>query len=304
MNTETPPGWYPDPGHAGKGPAQERWWDGTAWTAQTRTRGPARVPLVAGIVGALVLVAALIVGGILFVGAADDEDSGPRERAGSSDGPGFGSPQPSPSGPQRQGPPGQEGPGQEGPQQNPEAPPGQQQPDLPASGVELPVLDGWKDEGGGAMVTMGEYKCPGDSGETCLRGAAMVIVATSEGSAEKVAKADIEKHAESAYSKETYGGITSHKVLATEKTTVAGEDAYRVRWKITNKVKPDAYVESVAFPHPDGSGQMLVLRTGFDIHKDAPPQDDMEKLSEGIKENPNATGGGTGGNGKEIAYRH
>ncbi|MEU6118905.1 DUF2510 domain-containing protein [Streptomyces sp. NPDC047117] len=32
----TPPGWYPDPGHTGNGPAPERWWDGSAWTEQTR----------------------------------------------------------------------------------------------------------------------------------------------------------------------------------------------------------------------------------------------------------------------------
>ncbi|MDT0442896.1 DUF2510 domain-containing protein [Streptomyces johnsoniae] len=38
----TPPGWYPDPGHAGHGQAPERWWDGSAWTAQTRA---AQAPL-------------------------------------------------------------------------------------------------------------------------------------------------------------------------------------------------------------------------------------------------------------------
>jgi hypothetical protein len=32
----TPPGWYPDPGHTGHGPALERWWDGSAWTDYTR----------------------------------------------------------------------------------------------------------------------------------------------------------------------------------------------------------------------------------------------------------------------------
>ena len=58
------PGWYPDPA----GEAVERWWDGTAWTAQTRAQSvltqpigrpavirntPATVGLVLGIVALL-----------------------------------------------------------------------------------------------------------------------------------------------------------------------------------------------------------------------------------------------------------
>lgn len=35
----TPPGWYPDPGQTSDGPATERWWDGKAWTEQTRPAG-------------------------------------------------------------------------------------------------------------------------------------------------------------------------------------------------------------------------------------------------------------------------
>lgn len=37
----TPPGWYPDPGQTSDGPATERWWDGKAWTEQTRPAGSA-----------------------------------------------------------------------------------------------------------------------------------------------------------------------------------------------------------------------------------------------------------------------
>ncbi|MET7683512.1 DUF2510 domain-containing protein [Streptomyces sp. NPDC005423] len=41
MTQVTPPGWYPDPGQTNDGPAAERWWDGKAWTDQTRPTGSA-----------------------------------------------------------------------------------------------------------------------------------------------------------------------------------------------------------------------------------------------------------------------
>ncbi|MEU6818542.1 DUF2510 domain-containing protein [Streptomyces sp. NPDC046860] len=39
MTQVTPPGWYPDPGQTHDAPPTERWWDGTAWTAQVRPAG-------------------------------------------------------------------------------------------------------------------------------------------------------------------------------------------------------------------------------------------------------------------------
>ncbi|MEU9986593.1 DUF2510 domain-containing protein [Streptomyces sp. NPDC048045] len=41
MTQVTPPGWYPDPGQTNDGPPTERWWDGRAWTDQTRLVGTA-----------------------------------------------------------------------------------------------------------------------------------------------------------------------------------------------------------------------------------------------------------------------
>jgi hypothetical protein len=36
MTSQTPAGWYPDPGQTPDGPRSERWWDGSRWTDQTR----------------------------------------------------------------------------------------------------------------------------------------------------------------------------------------------------------------------------------------------------------------------------
>ncbi|MGP3775498.1 DUF2510 domain-containing protein [Streptomyces sp. SDT5-1] len=41
MTSQTPAGWYPDPGQIPNGPRTERWWDGARWTDQTR---PATTP--------------------------------------------------------------------------------------------------------------------------------------------------------------------------------------------------------------------------------------------------------------------
>ena len=250
-NGPAPPGWYPDQAPNGS-PQRERWWDGTAWTAQIRPRGAPRGPLVAGVTGALILIAALVTGGVLLFGvgpaAPRDQDAGTGGGSGGSSGP---------------------------PSAGPET---------PANGVQLPVLPGWVREDGGAAVSTGEYPCPGDDGTTCLRGGSTVAAAGTEArTAEAAAKEDITPNSRQVYQSGTYGGITAHKVLASERVTVAGQQGYRVRWRITNRVKPDAYVESLAFPHPDGSGRLLMLRSGFDIHKGAPPLSDMDRIAEGVR---------------------
>jgi uncharacterized protein DUF2510 len=279
----TPPGWYPDPDPAQRAnsPSAERWWDGNSWTGQTRTKAAVRGPLVAGVVGAAVLVAALVVSAVLTFGAGAGSGITRDETGG-------GEPNSEPT------PPGDE-PG--APEDDPGTP-GEPGGEVPATGVDLPVLDGWKHDPLGPMVTTGEYKCPGSGEESCLRGSSAIVVApTDTGSAEDIAKNDIGRFAKSAYSKGTYGGIASHDAVASEKTSVAGQDAYRVRWKIVNRTKPDAYVETVAFTHPDGSGEMLLLRTGFDIAESAPPLSDMDKLAEGVTED---SAGGEGSPGKNV----
>jgi Protein of unknown function (DUF2510) len=283
----TPPGWYPDPDPAQRvnSPSAERWWDGAAWTGQTRTKAAVRGPLVAGVVGAAVLVAALIVSAVLnaALSAGAGAARGDEARGGGSD--------------NRPAPPG------ERPEEPGDQPPDGSGRDVPATGVDLPVLEGWEHDPFGPVVTTGPYECPGGKSDSCLRGSSSIVVATapSGASAEDTAKRDIARFAKSAYSKGTYGGITSHDAVESEKTSVAGQDAYRVRWKIVNRTKPDAYVESVAFTHPDGSGEMLLLRTGFDIAKSAPPLSDMDKLAEGITRDDSGTGADAGGgNGESV----
>ncbi|WP_079131796.1 DUF2510 domain-containing protein [Streptomyces nanshensis] len=283
----TPPGWYPepDPAHRANSPSAERWWDGTSWTGQTRTKAAVRGPLVAGIVGAAVLAAALLVSAVLTFGSGPQTGTLPDDEAGggapSSEPP---LPEEDPDAPGGSGGSGSGGSG------------GGSGQDVPATGVRLPVLDGWQREAFGAMVTTGEYRCPGGTSQSCLRGSAMIVVAPAGTvSAEDTAKNDIGRFARTAYSKGTYGGITSHRAVVSERTTVAGQEAYRVRWKIVNRTKPDAYVESVAFRHPDGSGEMLLLRSGFDIAESAPPVSDMDKLADGVKKESDGGGSGDGG---------
>ncbi|MFF5336257.1 DUF2510 domain-containing protein [Streptomyces sp. NPDC013181] len=301
MTHTTPPGWHPDPGYSGFGPRHERWWDGTQWTdhlrvppAATRSR---RVRVAAGVTAAVVVLAA-IGGGVYLL---TDDSGGKDETAVSapSDSPSS-SPSGSPSPDRERGGSGDERDGGDGERGTPD----QRLPaedgyatDL-ASGISIPVPDGWKGESGmGAGVTTGSYPCPGDTGKNCVRGgvfsapaeALELTTSTAKATAEK----DIANNAEASYGEAGYGAITSHEELKSEAVTVAGQKGYRVRWKVVTKNGDDGYVESLAFPSPLAKDTMIVVRSGFDINDKAPSLSVMDEITRGIKAAPGA-GSGSG----------
>ncbi|WP_031507610.1 DUF2510 domain-containing protein [Streptomyces megasporus] len=286
MSTTTPPGWYPDPGHTDPGSAPDRWWDGSAWTEHTRLPPavhdptatlpdpggrPSHGPLVAAVIAAAVVVTALIAGGLLLLGGADgpgDRPGTPDTASGTSD---------APDGPSDDGEP-------DG--RRPES-------DTPGTavdrvnGVGVPLLPGWRETetDRGLWLSTGSYSCPGDTALTCVRGGVSLRPATDLAGTtpREMAEEDIVRNAEESYDDKAYGGIESHEVVASGEVTVAGRRGYRVRWRIANELEPDAYVESVVFPAPDGDGPMLLLRLGFDVHAEAPDQGDMDRIVAGVR---------------------
>ncbi|MEU1116645.1 DUF2510 domain-containing protein [Streptomyces sp. NPDC005879] len=314
MTQMTPPGWYPDPGQTAGGPPTERWWDGTVWTDQVRAAAstaahptqpafpaypgqpPAPAPRrrlrIAIATGVVLVVLAGIGGGVYALTSDGDGDDGVSTAK-----------EPSAGGPREPGssesPRTPRSPDEGGGPQAPEQDPGFAS-DL-VNGVKIPVPDGWK--GGstryGAGVQTDAIPCPGNTSEQCTRGSAfsqsaeqLKVDATTP---EAAAKADIAKNAKSGYGGKTYGKITSHKVLASEPVTVAGQKGYHVRWKAVTEKSDDGYVESLAFPSPADSSKIVIIRMGIDVNKDAPAQSAMDKIAEGIKAGP-VGGGGAGKN--------
>ncbi|MEV0601573.1 DUF2510 domain-containing protein [Streptomyces sp. NPDC050315] len=237
----TPPGWYPDPGHTGNGPAPERWWDGSAWTDHTRA-AQAAAPAAYG-----------------YPQQGTPGAYGyPQQQSG------YGYPQGAPGGydPAQPGGPGQGGGGRkrgpmiaaiagavavvaaagigiavalggdephDDPKPRPTATASESPSPEPATtsaapepaptddedtlvdalnSIAIPVLDGWhKDDFGNEMdMYIGPYECKGDFTEQCMRGKVLSETAAgfTETTAKGIAKADIEKHVEETYGKDQY----------------------------------------------------------------------------------------------------
>ncbi|MEU6097981.1 DUF2510 domain-containing protein [Streptomyces sp. NPDC047079] len=160
----------------------------------------------------------------------------------------------------------------------------------PFNGISIPVPDGWSGgiiQGGAAIQASGQYKCPGDTSKTCNTGGAYSASAKAKGltatTAEAAAKQDIVKNAEESYGGTSYAGITSHRVLASKAVTVAGRKGYMVRWKAVTAKGADGYVESLVFPSPAGSGELLVVRFGIDVGSNAPKPSVLDQVAEGIE---------------------
>ncbi|QES44915.1 hypothetical protein DEJ49_31465 [Streptomyces venezuelae] len=326
MTQMTPPGWYPDPGRTADGPPTERWWDGTVWTDQVRAaagtaahptqpafpaypeqapaypgQAPAPAPRrklrVAIAAGVVLVVLAGIGGGVYALTSDDDSDGG----GSAVKEPSAGAPQ-DPQDPDSSETPRSPGaPDPRGPEQGPEQDPGFAG-DV-VNGIKIPVPDGWK--GGsteyGAGVQTDPIPCPGNASEQCTRGSAFSQSAEQlkidADTPEAAAKADIKKNAAQGYGGKTYGKITSHKVLASESITVAGQKGYYVRWKAVTQKSDDGYVESLAFPSPADKSKIVIVRMGIDVNDKAPSQSVMDEIAKGIKAGPV---GASGGNGQDV----
>ncbi|MDW4918255.1 MULTISPECIES: DUF2510 domain-containing protein [Streptomyces] len=300
MTQMTPPGWHPDPGHSGKGPAQERWWDGAQWTGHVRPSPDAarRRGLRVGaavVTGAVVLAA--IGGGVYLLG----EDDGGKPGAAVSSPSGGPELPGAPDGGGKDGGKGGSGDGEGDDRERGAEPP--TEPGFAtdvAAGISLPVPEGWKGTSGmvGAGLTTGEHPCPGDTAETCVRGgvfsAPAAAMKLSAKTPEEAAKRDIVANATESYGGKSYGRITSHDELRSEAVTVAGGKGYVVRWKVVTEKGDDGYVESLVFPSPTSKGMLVVVRSGFDINEDAPGLTVLDEITGGIKA---ASGAGSGGGG-------
>ncbi|MFF2411752.1 DUF2510 domain-containing protein [Streptomyces sp. NPDC058092] len=290
MTQTSPPGWHPDPGYTGIGPVHERWWDGSQWTDHLRVPPAAirRRRMRIGITAGVVVLAAL--GGGLFLLSDNSGDS--KESATTA-------PSTAPSGAPGRGPGAPGGGGGSGaPEQRLPGTEDGYATDL-ASGISLPVPDGWTGKSGiaGADVTTGEYACPGDSSQQCVRGGVFSMPAKAlkldTTTAKATATKDISANATESYGEKIYGGITSHQELKSEPVTVAGGQGYLVRWKVVTKSGDDGYVQSLAFPSPRSQDTLIVVRSGFDIDTKAPKLSVMDDITKGIKA-ASGTGSGSG----------
>lgn len=298
MSMTTPPGWYPDP----SAPTVERWWDGTTWTAHTRPAGgpqptavvvpPKRNGRVVQIAVAAAAVAAVVVAAVVVLRPGGEEQP-----------------------PDAKQPPASASTTVSGPTEpaEPTASASSASP-FPAedasvlvdqlNGITLPIPDGWEKPEYGAydavtMRTENNDRCPAGSGYCYYGEVNSRTVRTTATTPEAIAKADITTAAEEAFgegklNQKPYGGISSHKVLASRQAVVAGRTGYLVRWQVTTGKGSGGYVQSLVFPAPIGEETPVVVRFAFSASPGGPQLPLMDEITRGIRPIGSATSGGVG----------
>jgi len=295
VSNPTPPGWYPVPGTA-----QERWWDGTQWTADTRLAQqlagaptqawsnaglgapqpqqagypdqpkPRRSGLVIGVSAAAIAVVALGIGAaVLLAPEHDDPTPGPTRTVALSGSPAASrSATPSPS-PSRSG---------TSPKPAPSGTAAGTLTDV-VHGWRIPMPSGWTRETPGSNITVveiaGTYDCQMTS--PCVRGQ-FAIETGPVGAADAKAAAEAGM---AAYAPRVFGELASHEELTPGATTVAGTRGWAVRWYVTPKQGAKGYVLVVAVPVQ--GGRFALLHGGVDDDPQAPDPETLDEIVDGIR---------------------
>jgi hypothetical protein len=248
MSRTLPPGWYPDP----DAPHLERWWDGTAWTDHRRAPAGPGPPRPAGGASGRAKAVALTTSGVVLVAAivsgAFALARGDGDDVVADTAPTVATPPPS------------------------TASPAPSRLDDELDGISLPLPEGWVPA---KYVTRDNVVMTTDGGRVFTH----TLPANSGASPASLAKKDIPQAADS-----SYGGISSHRVVGSERVAVAGCTGYLVRWRVTTAKGNEAYVQSLAFtPAPGGPPGAVVVRFAFDAGPDGPPLADMDRITNGIR---------------------